>query len=211
MPRQAEFDKSSVLIGPGRNARRVLQDPGRCCLSPTCRCPSTRLGHADLQSRGRGPPPRQWAGRALFRPARGWTADQFRGDVLRSSPAGEVQLGAQLLAYQSSTSYVSRRLGAARSWPAWLPCMRPRWDTPAVHATQSGVSAGFDARGREIAWYPSDSRGAIVTNVPLGSYTTVYQRLGDRCVCAAVVCPCLRRCAVRAAGAVGSRLPRPPP
>jgi apolipoprotein N-acyltransferase len=49
----------------------------------------------------------------------------------------------------------------------------------AVHTGLSGVSAAFDSRGRELAWCPSTYRGVIVVEVPLGSRTTVYQRLGD--------------------------------
>ena len=50
---------------------------------------------------------------------------------------------------------------------------------PAVHAGLSGDSAAFDARGRQLAWCASDFRGVIVVNVPLGSATTMYQRLGN--------------------------------
>jgi apolipoprotein N-acyltransferase len=48
-----------------------------------------------------------------------------------------------------------------------------------VHTGLSGVSAAFDARGRQLAWYPATERGAIVVSVPLGSHTTAYQRLGN--------------------------------
>jgi apolipoprotein N-acyltransferase len=50
---------------------------------------------------------------------------------------------------------------------------------PAVHATLSGVSAAFDARGRQLAWYPAANRGVVVVDVPLAAQTTVYQRLGN--------------------------------
>jgi len=48
-----------------------------------------------------------------------------------------------------------------------------------VHTGLSGVSAAFDARGRQLAWFPATERGVIVVDVPLGSHATAYQRLGD--------------------------------
>jgi len=50
---------------------------------------------------------------------------------------------------------------------------------PAVHAGLSGVSSAFDAHGRKLAWFPATNHGVIVVDVPLGSRTTVYQRIGD--------------------------------
>lgn len=50
---------------------------------------------------------------------------------------------------------------------------------PAVHAGLSGDSSAFDARGHRLAWCPAGFRGAVVVDVPLGSTTTWYQRLGD--------------------------------
>jgi apolipoprotein N-acyltransferase len=50
---------------------------------------------------------------------------------------------------------------------------------PAVHTGLSGVSAAFDARGQQLAWYAAAERGAIVVDVPLESNATAFQRLGD--------------------------------
>ena len=93
-------------------------------------------------------------------------------------PRREIQLGAQLLVYQSSTSTFQG------SWAQPQLASRVAVDAvevgrAAVHTALSGVSSTFDAEGRELAWGPSIYRGVIVVEVPLGSRTTVYQRLGD--------------------------------
>ncbi|MGV0744764.1 apolipoprotein N-acyltransferase [Mycolicibacterium sp. XJ870] len=92
-------------------------------------------------------------------------------------PRREVQLGAEMLAYQSSTStyqgsWAQPQLASQGAVHA------VEVGRPAVQATLSGVSAAFDARGRELAWYPATDRGVVVVDVPLGSHSTVYQRLG---------------------------------
>jgi apolipoprotein N-acyltransferase len=89
-----------------------------------------------------------------------------------------VQLGAQLLVYQSSTS-TFQGSWAQPQLASQVAVHAVEVGRPAVHAGLSGVSAAFDARGRQLAWYPSTNRGVIVATVPLGSHTTVYQRLGD--------------------------------
>ena len=93
-------------------------------------------------------------------------------------PRREVQLGAELLAYQSSTS-TYQGSWAQPQLASMAAVHAAEVGHPAVHAGLSGVSGAFDARGRELAWYPSEYRGAITVDVPLGSHTTVYQRLGD--------------------------------
>jgi apolipoprotein N-acyltransferase len=90
----------------------------------------------------------------------------------------EVQLGAQLLVYQSSTS-TYQGSWAQPQLASMVAVHAVEVGHPAVHAGLSGVSAAFDARGRELAWYPAAERGVIVVEVPLASHTTVYQRLGD--------------------------------
>ncbi|MEV4166782.1 apolipoprotein N-acyltransferase [Nonomuraea dietziae] len=50
---------------------------------------------------------------------------------------------------------------------------------PAVLVELDGTSAAFDARGRRLAWFPPDYRGAFVVNVPLSAEETPYVRLGD--------------------------------
>ncbi|BBZ13903.1 apolipoprotein N-acyltransferase [Mycobacterium branderi] len=93
-------------------------------------------------------------------------------------PRREVQRGAELLAYQTSTStfqgsWAQPQLAAAVAMRAI------EVGHPAVHAGLSGDSSAFDARGRTLAWRSSSYRGVVVVDVPLGSNTTVYQRLGD--------------------------------
>jgi apolipoprotein N-acyltransferase len=90
----------------------------------------------------------------------------------------EVQLGAQLLAYQSSTS-TYQGSWAQPQLAAQAAVHAAEVGRPAVHAALSGVSAAFDARGRQLAWYPAANRGVVVVDVPLASQTTVYQRLGN--------------------------------
>jgi apolipoprotein N-acyltransferase len=93
-------------------------------------------------------------------------------------PRREVQLGAQLLVYQSSTS-TYQGSWAQPQLASQVAVRAVEVGHAAVHTGLSGDSAAFDARGREIAWYPSTYRGVVVVSVPLGSDTTVYQRLGD--------------------------------
>jgi apolipoprotein N-acyltransferase len=90
----------------------------------------------------------------------------------------EVQLGAQLLVYQSSTS-TYQGSWAQPQLASMVAVHAVEVGHPAVHAGLSGVSAAFDARGRELAWYPATDRGVRVVEVPLASHTTGYQRLGD--------------------------------
>jgi apolipoprotein N-acyltransferase len=93
-------------------------------------------------------------------------------------PRHEVQRGAQLLVYQSSTS-TFQGTWAQPQLASQAAVHAAEVGHPAVHSGLSGVSAAFDARGRQLAWYPATERGAIVVNVPLGSHTTAYQRLGN--------------------------------
>jgi apolipoprotein N-acyltransferase len=93
-------------------------------------------------------------------------------------PRREVQIGAQLLAYQSSTS-TYQGSWAQPQLAGQAAVHAAEVGQPAVHATLSGVSAAFDARGRQLAWYPAANRGVVVVDVPLTSQTTVYRRLGD--------------------------------
>ena len=90
----------------------------------------------------------------------------------------EIQLGAELLAYQSSTSSFQGSW-AQPQLASQAAVHAAEVGHAVVHAGLSGVSSAFDARGRQLAWYPAGDRGAIVVDVPLGSITTGYQRLGD--------------------------------
>jgi apolipoprotein N-acyltransferase len=141
-----------------------------------------------------------------LRPLFGWAArhtkaaaeDRRRGDgpvVLNAGPLAigplisfeatfsdlarrEVQLGAELLAYQSSTS-TFQGSWAQPQLASMVAVHAVEVGHPAVHAGLSGVSSAFDARGSELGWFPSHDRGVLVVEVPLGSHSTVYQRLGD--------------------------------
>lgn len=93
-------------------------------------------------------------------------------------PRREVQRGAQLLVYQSSTS-TFQGTWAQPQLASQAAVHAAEVGHPAVHTGLSGVSAAFDARGRQLAWFPATERGVIVVDVPLGSHATAYQRLGD--------------------------------
>jgi apolipoprotein N-acyltransferase len=93
-------------------------------------------------------------------------------------PRREVQLGAQLLVYQSSTS-TYQGSWAQPQLASVVAVRAAEVGHPAVYAGLSGGSTAFDPRGRKIAWCPSSYRGAIVVSVPLGSHTTGFQRLGE--------------------------------
>jgi apolipoprotein N-acyltransferase len=93
-------------------------------------------------------------------------------------PRREVRLGAELLAYQSSTS-TYQGSWAQPQLASMAAVHAVEVGHPAVHAGLSGVSSAFDARGRELGWLPASSRGVLVVDVPLGSRTTAYDRLGD--------------------------------
>ena len=93
-------------------------------------------------------------------------------------PRREARLGAELLAYQSSTS-TYQGSWAQPQLASMTAVHAVEVGRPAVHAGLSGVSSAFDARGRKIGWLPASARGILVVDVPLGSTTTVYDRLGD--------------------------------
>jgi apolipoprotein N-acyltransferase len=93
-------------------------------------------------------------------------------------PRREVQLGAQVLAYQSSTS-TFQGSWAQPQLASQAAVHAVEVGRPAVQTALSGDSAAFDASGRQLAWCSSDYRGVIVVRVPLDSVTTIYQRLGD--------------------------------
>ncbi|ORV18354.1 apolipoprotein N-acyltransferase [Mycobacterium celatum] len=98
--------------------------------------------------------------------------------VFPDLPRREVQRGAELLAYQTSTS-TFQGSWAQPQLAATVAMRAIEVGHPAVHAGLSGDSAVFDARGRILAWRSSSYRGVVVVDVPLGSNITVYQRLGD--------------------------------
>jgi len=101
-------------------------------------------------------------------------------------PRRLVRLGAELLAYQSSTS--SYQGSWAQPQLASMAAVHAaETGHPAVHAGTSGVSTAFDARGRELGRLPASDRGVLVVDVPLASHTTPYDRLGDWPIVVAVL------------------------
>ena len=76
-------------------------------------------------------------------------------------PRREVQLGAQLLVYQSSTS-TFQGSWAQPQLASQVAVHAVEVGRAAVHTGLSGVSSAFDAEGRQLAWGPSTYRGVIV-------------------------------------------------
>ena len=68
-------------------------------------------------------------------------------------PRQEVQRGAQLLAYQSSTS-TFQGSWAQPQLASQVAVHAVEVGHPGVHTGLSGVSSAFDARGRQLAWCP---------------------------------------------------------
>lgn len=90
----------------------------------------------------------------------------------------QARRGAQLVAYQSSTS--SYQGSWAQPQLASMPAVHAvEVGLPAVHAALSGVSSAFDARGRALAWMPAAEQGVVVVDVPLTARDTGYRRFGD--------------------------------
>jgi apolipoprotein N-acyltransferase len=97
--------------------------------------------------------------------------DMSRVDTLR---------GAQVIIYQTSDSTFQG---------SWLPAQHAalaavraaETGRPAAQAALTGVSAAFDARGRELAWVPTSSRGVAMVRLGLvpQSYLTPFDRIGD--------------------------------
>ena len=101
-------------------------------------------------------------------------------------PRRVVRLGAELLAYQSSTS--SYQGSWAQPQLASMAAVHAaETGHPAVHAGTSGVSTAFDARGRELGRLRATDRGVLVVDVPLASRSTFYDRLGDWPIVVAVL------------------------
>jgi len=86
--------------------------------------------------------------------------------------------GAQLIVVQSSTSTFQQSWAPQQH--ASLAAVRAvESGRSVVHATLTGVSAVFDPTGRRLAWVGTDQRGGYLVQVPVGTGTTPYVRLGD--------------------------------
>jgi apolipoprotein N-acyltransferase len=86
--------------------------------------------------------------------------------------------GAQLIVVQSSTSTFQQSWAPQQH--ASLAAVRAvESGRSVVHATLTGVSAVFDPTGRRLAWVGTDQHGGYLVQVPIGTGTTPYVRLGD--------------------------------
>ncbi|MER6998963.1 apolipoprotein N-acyltransferase [Streptomyces sp. NPDC000410] len=97
-----------------------------------------------------------------------------------------VRDGAQLLVAQSATTTFQDSWAPAQH--ASLAALRAaETGRPMAHATLTGVSAVYDAQGHRIGdALDTDASTAVVHDIPLADGTTVYVRLGDWAVYAAL-------------------------
>ena len=160
-----------------RSSRLVFEDAAGAVRRIRAAAAAARLGHPAHQGCGRGPTSRRRTGGAEHRSLAIGPLISFEA-TFSDLPRREVQLGAELLAYQSSTS-TYQGSWAQPQLASMVAVHAVEVGHPAVHAGLSGVSSAFDAHGRKLAWFPATSHGVIVVDVPLGSRTTVYQRIGD--------------------------------
>ena len=92
----------------------------------------------------------------------------------------DTDLGAQLIVYQSATSTFQGTWGPDQH--ASLSAVRAaETGRPAVQAALTGVTAAFDARGRQLAWMGQSSHGVVSVRLglPATSARTFYDRAAD--------------------------------
>src|SRR5262245_4842557 len=86
--------------------------------------------------------------------------------------------GADFIVFQSSTSSFQGSWAPAQH--ASLAAVRAvESGRPAVHATLTGTSAVFNARGQRLAWFDTHHRGSVEVAFPLATRTTPYLRYGN--------------------------------
>ena len=141
-----------------------------------------------------------------LRPVLGWlaeytdaaTEDRRPGGDLTLMRSGDVVFG-PLISYESTFPDMRRALarldphltlvqGASTTFQgSWAQPQQASYEAvravesgrPAVLVAVSGTSSAFDARGRQLAWVPSDVRGTWTVEVPLSRERTPYVRVGD--------------------------------
>jgi apolipoprotein N-acyltransferase len=141
-----------------------------------------------------------------LRPVFGWVAeftdaaaeDRVPGGDLTLIRVGDVEMG-PLISYESTFPDLRRALagmdaeltvvqGASTTFQGtWAQPQQASFEAvravesgrSAVLVTVSGTSAAFDARGRELAWVPSDFTGWYLVEVPLSQEATPFVRFGD--------------------------------
>jgi|HubBroStandDraft_6_1064221.scaffolds.fasta_scaffold20728_2 apolipoprotein N-acyltransferase len=95
--------------------------------------------------------------------------------------------GAQVIVYQTSDSTFQGSWGPAQH--ASLSAVRAaETGRPAVQAALTGVTAAFDAQGRQLAWLGTAQRGVAFVRITLvpGSHLTLFDRIGDSVPWAAI-------------------------
>jgi len=95
--------------------------------------------------------------------------------------------GAQLIVYQTSDSTFQGSWALAQH--ASLSAVRAaETGRPVVQAALTGVSAAFDAQGRQLAWFGSAQRGVAFVRLALvpPSYLTLFDHIGDTVPWAAI-------------------------
>lgn len=169
--------KSSVLIGPqgerGSYRKTRLVPFGEYVpLRPV-------FGRLLHQTKAAGEDRRRGAGPAVLQAGDATIGPLISFEATFSDlPRRAVQLGAQLLVYQSSTS-TFQGSWAQPQLAGEAAVHAVEVGRPAVHTGLSGVSSAFDAQGHRLAWNPATRHGAVVVDVPLESVPTPYQRFGN--------------------------------
>ncbi|AEH08005.1 MULTISPECIES: apolipoprotein N-acyltransferase [Protofrankia] len=88
------------------------------------------------------------------------------------------RMGAEVIIVQSATSTFQGSWAPAQH--ASLAALRAvESGRPVVHATLTGVSAVFDASGRELVRLDTHERGAYRADIPLATRQTLYDRFGN--------------------------------
>jgi len=95
--------------------------------------------------------------------------------------------GAQVIVYQTSDSTFQGSWAPAQH-ASLIAVRAAETGRPAVQAALTGVTAAFDAQGRQLAWLGTAQRGVAFVRLTLvpGSYFTLFDRIGDTVPWAAI-------------------------